>query len=142
MKKAILTITAIIVSFSFITAQTSIEIINGLAYNADNELMDGKYYTTYEDGTIKEELNYQNGVKQGAFLAYYEDGALKEQGLFTDNQKDGRWTKWAQNGNKIGDIHFKNGIKDGKWRIWDANGTLRYLVFYDMGEKNRNMESI
>ena len=101
----------------------NIKLVNGLAYNEDGSLLEGKYHVLYDNGQTKEEYNYHNGILEGYFTAYHENGVIKEQGLFNNGQKHGKWTKWTTDNQKIGMVKYNNGFKGGKWQIWDPNGT-------------------
>ena len=43
----------------------------------------------YENGTLKEEVSYNNGKLNGIFKEYYEDGSLKSEGNYNNGVLDG-----------------------------------------------------
>ena len=112
-----------------------IQVIDGIAYTASGKLLNGKVETYHDNGGVKEELNYVQGLKNGHFTVYASNGAVLEKGSFQDGNKHGRWQKWNEAGLRISEVRFSYGQRDGKWQIWDDEGTLRYVMFYQNGRK-------
>jgi antitoxin component YwqK of YwqJK toxin-antitoxin module len=111
------------------------EVRDGLAYDAQNRLINNTVKVFYDNGVIKEEISYQQGRKEGEYVLYSKSGRVLERGFFENGQKHGKWMQWNEDGLLTGDIKFVYGNKDGRWRLYDDNGTLRYLMFYQNGIK-------
>jgi len=56
-------------------------------------------YTEHENGQIKSEVSYKNGIRDGAWIVWHENGQKKEEGLIRDGIESGEWTFWDEDGN-------------------------------------------
>lgn len=132
--KAIYILTALLI-LPLITISQGLYERNGLSYDKEGNLLNGKYVQTSEEDQTKKVYNFNSGLLDGDCLIYASNGNLLEQGKYVDGQKHGKWTNWNVEGKKTGEIRFNHGQRDGKWQIWDENGVLRYVMFYDAGDK-------
>lgn len=64
---------------------------------------------------------FQNGLLHGAYIAYHENGQIKEQGVFINGMKDGMWEEFVSGG-LVSRGTYYHGKKAGEWRTYDANG--------------------
>ena len=55
------------------------------------ELISSWGWEYYENGQVKEEIVYREGVKHGEWHAYYEDGSYSGYRGFNNGVKDGTW---------------------------------------------------
>ena len=90
-------------------------------------------YTNYEDGTLKEERFYKDGMDNGRWKYYYENGNKKEEREFKDDKKNGEWLQWYENGNKKAVFNFIDDKKDGKCIHWYENGQIEEEESYKNG---------
>ena len=98
--KAIYTLTALLF-IPLITISQGLYEKNGLTYDADGSLVNGKYIQTSEDDYSTKIINYNNGLLHGEFLVYASNGNLLERGKYIDGQKHGKWTNWSLEGTPI-----------------------------------------
>jgi hypothetical protein len=63
-----------------------------LSGNFENGLRQGQWLTFYENGEVKNVMNYDKNVLQGAFKTFDNEGKLLESGEFVNNKKEGVWT--------------------------------------------------
>ena len=122
---------------------------------SSNGLEDGYQYDSYENGQIKEEYNYVDGLKHGDHNLWYENGQKKGRMRFYDDKKEGRCEWWYENGqlkyshyHNNGEIrgrdirYYENGkrmlegkydmgIKVGQWVYWYKDGGIEKEEFYD-----------
>jgi len=56
-------------------------------------------YTEHENGQIKSEVSYKNGIRDGGWIVWHENGQKKEEGLIRDGIESGEWTFWDEDGN-------------------------------------------
>ena len=78
---------------------------------------------------------YSRELKVKACKMYFEDGKLKEQRSFKNGLKDGIWIIWDSNQTKISEARYKDDLKDGTWYIWHSNGKKYFEMLYEKGEK-------
>lgn len=112
-----------------------VEVRDGLAYDAQNRILNNTVKVFFDNGGIKEEISYKYGKREGEYVLYSTSGRVLERGFFENGQKHGKWMQWNESGVLTGDIKFLYGNKDGRWRLYDDKGTLRYLMFYQNGIK-------
>jgi len=132
--KAIYTLTALLL-LPLITISQGIYERNGLSYDKDGSLLNGKYVQTSDEDQSTKVYYFNNGLLDGDCFIYASNGNVLEQGKYVDGQKHGKWTNWNEDGQKTGEVKFDHGQRDGKWQIWDEKGILRYVMFYEVGEK-------
>jgi len=89
--------------------------------NYKNGVLDGLAKSWYENGKLKLEQNYKDDVQEGFSRLYYENGQLHKE----MNYKDGKENGLFRGCNKNGQLHAESKYKDGKIvsnKIWDKNG--------------------
>ncbi|MGD9200450.1 MAG: hypothetical protein PVI26_02710, partial [Chitinispirillia bacterium] len=64
------------------------------------EMKHGKEISWYENGNVKTEASFENGLPTGTAVTYYEDGKKASQVSFQNGKKQGEETYWYSNGNK------------------------------------------
>ena len=83
--------------------------------------------TYYDNGSVKMEAKFRNGLKDGKRLKFISKMArLNEIRSYKKNEMDGKWVMYNSHNIKISVAHYKNGKKDGKWFIWNDYGNLLY----------------
>jgi len=158
MKKIILSITTIFVSFVALNAQNVVTekwdngnkksegIIIGNGTTVANEtkeqqaqrtsalIKDGKWMNWYENGTVRSEEHYNKGEMTGVWKSYNENGAIESELNFTT----GKAVNFHKNGQKHSEGTIKSGmISVGKWIGYFENGTKNYEGTYNsQGQKD------
>ena len=74
-----------------------------------NDNMEGKYTEFYENGTIKADMTYKKGVAEGPARFYYNNGKLKIEAEYKDGLKSGRWIYFNEKGKEVGKEKYKKG---------------------------------
>jgi len=129
-----------------------------LAYNYGRKIFEQKweepnlYQTFYNNGHIKERINYihdtnygfikkyvelwfENGkkwkvesynhdLKNGPFNEWYKDGTLKYDCYFINNNKNGYERFFYYNGQRKLYVHYNNGVMHGRCNLWYFNGKV------------------
>jgi antitoxin component YwqK of YwqJK toxin-antitoxin module len=54
-------------------------------------------------------VNYKNGILNGTYKFYWENGELKVNGEYSNGLYKGKWNYFDYTGIKIGEGHFNNG---------------------------------
>lgn len=103
----------------------------------ESGLFNGIAYDVYENGQLRNELNFKDGKKDGKYTSYYENGQVKQEGNFKDGKQDGKWIYYHSNGKPMGKGNFLNGDssnfgstgipkngRDGIWIFYYENGQV------------------
>ena len=98
------------------------------------ELISSWGWEYYENGQVKEEIVYREGVKHGEWHAYYEDGSYSGYRGFNNGVKDGTWIDWYTNGQKSFKRKYELGQPVDKWQYWYFSGELMSAVEYENNE--------
>lgn len=56
-----------------------------------NGLREGKWYSFYEDGKVKQMATYVKGAMNGLYQLFNDDGKVQISGLYVANKKNGTW---------------------------------------------------
>ncbi len=62
---------------------------------------------------------------------WYEDGQIKEEVNFIDGKYDGKATWWYENGQISGIYNYKDGKLHGKGTSWNENGQISETNYKD-----------
>ncbi|MEI6349178.1 MAG: hypothetical protein WCP69_14615 [Bacteroidota bacterium] len=110
------------------------------AYDVDN----GKKYTYFDNGKIKEEYSLINGKVNGVQKTYYENGNVQITGNYINEKGNGKFYEYDENGNILADYAmindeingiftiYENGLKSQEiTKIKGKNNGLATLYFYN-----------
>jgi uncharacterized protein len=97
--------------------------------NYKNGLLDGSFSRYYKNGQISVEVNYEMGKPIGGYKEYYESGRIKTEKI--DNGKKQMLTRWFENGIKSAEMHFVNNILTGISEQWYDNGQKELTSTYE-----------
>ena len=75
--------------------------------------------TWYENGEMKSQLEWKNGILNGVNKVWYDNGQMFQEGGFVNGIPEGNLKVWRQNGDSWFDI---NNAEDAK--VWNAKGEL------------------
>lgn len=142
-------------------SQKSVRPINGprSERNVTDELgrRQGVWRYYYQDGDLREEINYVNnlqeglntkyfhgkktqvecnylgGRKDGEYKRYFLSGQTAVEGKYVFGQRDGQWIEYYEDGQTKSERGYKRGVKDGNWKRYDRKGTLVSDVTYKKG---------
>ncbi|MBL0329809.1 MAG: hypothetical protein IPP64_10415 [Bacteroidetes bacterium] len=121
-----------------------------------NIIKDGMWTNWFEDGKVRSEEYYNNGIMVGTWKVWYDNGQLESEINFTagtsvhfykNGQKHsqggiangmvntGRWIGYHENGNKnFEGSYTADGQKDGVWTWYDETGKTTTTQTYQNGE--------
>lgn len=103
----------------------------------------GIYKTFYENGKVKSEEIYKNGVKAGICKYYYENGQLQLEGYYNSyNQADGTFTSYYKSGKVESVCTYKDGQKHGVFKQYFEDGRLKTEIKFENGELSITDEEI
>jgi antitoxin component YwqK of YwqJK toxin-antitoxin module len=96
-----------------------------------NEKIEGVMTEYFEDGKIKLERFFKNGVEEGRTALYYPDGKIREIQRYTNGQRQGGDTLFFQDGKPQLILQFKDNKKNGPLQKWSPEGTLSFEAIYE-----------
>jgi antitoxin component YwqK of YwqJK toxin-antitoxin module len=91
------------------------------------------YYKNTE--SIKEELNFKNGILNGSHVSYYITGQVKRKGSYLNGNLNGKWTGFDVKGNKLYEVEYKNDTLIGRFISWYSTGVIREKGVYHNNQK-------
>lgn len=100
----------------------------------ENGTLNGERTSYYEDGKIKFQRFYKDGVADGKSFENYDDGMLKQQGIFKNGKEDGEWKFYYPNGKIHAIINFSNGVQQGDYFEYNEDETLKAQYFFRDGK--------
>lgn len=105
-------------------------------YTLKDGKRNGKAFAYTENGALKGEFTYLNGVLTGAFKVYYPNGNISVTGSLLNGDKNGLITEYDEYGDKQSEINYKNGKREGKAIGYNSDGMVSKVVNYSNDEPN------
>ena len=93
--------------------------------NPNDEKFHGlvKYY--FEDGTLYQEINYDEGKIDGIRKIYFESGKIKTTTVYVDGKKEGKYNEYYETGELFSKGNFENNLKEGNWKTFYKSGKIK-----------------
>ena len=89
----------------------------------------------FEDGSIKEEIEYLDNIKEGIRRKWHENGKLAKQGSMKEDRWHGKYEEWYEEGVPKVLGQYLEGRQDGEWLFFDREGTALPSLFFDNGQE-------
>jgi len=93
----------------------------------------GKEQSFYPDGSLAEEIIWENGLKNGHWKQYFNSGQLKSITTYVNNKLEGSFTAFEPDGKTSIEGVYRNNVSDGDWKRYDEKGDLVITIKYDKG---------
>lgn len=90
----------------------------------------------YENGTLKSELRYENGLLNGRSIWYLANGRPQIEVTYRNDTMDGLLRRWHENGKLMEESWYKRGVQDSVYKEFSLNGILVAEGTYVNGELN------
>jgi len=81
----------------------------------------GPWNFYYEEGRLKQEVTYTNGVQEGEEINYFQMGTRSSSGMMHEGKNEGEWKYLLENGKTRSVVHFKKGKLDGPAQYYTNN---------------------
>ena len=97
-----------------------------------------KKYKDYDPNILWETWYEKNGKKQGEYTLYDDDGNIREQGSYDDGLRDGKWKYLHENGILELELEFKKGLLvNREITKFHKNGQIKaeYIISKNKGNK-------
>jgi len=96
---------------------------------------DGVHTTYYQNGQLRTEENYKDGVLHGLYKSWHEPDPPFSEGNYRDVKLDGLFREWWKNGQLKYEGNYKDGKLDGVIKQWYKNAQLQLEINYKDGVK-------
>jgi antitoxin component YwqK of YwqJK toxin-antitoxin module len=95
----------------------------------EGEFQDGRkvglWKAYYPSGKLKSEITHENGRPKGPYTTYYENGQIEERGNWGLNKNMGKFTRYYENGQVQQNFTFdETGKRNGVQKYYHENGQL------------------
>ena len=106
----------------------------------DLALRDGLFYEKFTDvlftGKVigEKQGKISKGKREGEWLWYWENGQLKEKVNYKDGKLEGEWLMYRKNGQLYSKNYYKDGKPEGEWLEYNQNGRLLSKENYKDGK--------
>jgi len=81
---------------------------------------------------ILERANYENNELNGKIISYFDNGLIRFEGFYNNDKRNGLWVYYYDDGNIKAKGNIKDGEPEGTWDIYNRDGTKQ-----KQEEKNR-----
>jgi len=85
----------------------------------ENGLKNGEEIIYYENGNVRFRTNYRKGLKNGRYSTYYPNGKINLERVFRSGMIHGKSTNYYKDGRKHIEGNYKFGQRDGKYKSYD-----------------------
>lgn len=110
----------ILATFFVITINCDAQTTNQVNGNGKKE---GKYVKYYDNGKMKYEGQFRNGVPYGNFTHYFNNGKVKAEVAYSDDGVISHTKSYYKNGNLMAVGNYINKVKDSVWMYYlDESG--------------------
>ena len=107
------------------------------------ELKDGLVKEYFDDGSIKEEVQFVRGIKEGTRKIWYPSGQIAKSGSMKNDRWHGSYEEWYESGKPKLCGKYIDGKQDGEWLFFDKDGNELPILFFEDGkETTRKLPSL
>jgi len=85
-------------------------------------MLNGPYKSFWDDGSIYEQGNYQDGRKEGLWVESEPGRGKSSSGMYAGHRKEGEWTQLDSNGLKESIYNYHDNQLEGKFYLFDSAG--------------------
>jgi len=102
-------------------------------WKLNTENYTGEYKSYHDNGELRCQQFYKNGLSSGEYKEYHDNGQLRRQTFYKDGKNDGEFKDYYRNGQLRCQRFYKNGLSSGEYKSYHDNGELRCQQFYKNG---------
>ena len=100
------------------------------------EVEHGESLIRYDDGQVKMQGEYFDGVRTGLWRSWYSDGIMRGEGQLHMDRRVGTWVMWYASGQKRIETPYETGLSHGTSTSWDEDGKVMETGEYVRGKKH------
>lgn len=98
-------------------------------------LLDGPYWVKDKKGQIVEEGEYSKDVLNREKITYYDNGIVKQKINYNNGKLEGKFIVNYNNGYPKIEGDYFEGFETGNWKTYTENGELELLIQYSNGKR-------
>ena len=102
-------------------------------WKLNTENYTGEYKSYHDNGELRCQQFYKNGLSSGEYKDYYRNGQLKCQQFYKDGLPHGEYKYYYENGQLKCQQFYKDGLSHGECKWYYGNGQLYCQTFYKDG---------
>ena len=110
---------------------------NGKYLLFNEKPFDGALTEMYENGELKSQAYYKNGLLDGSLRSWYQNGSKESERYHKRGEKEGVHSSWWPNGNLRFEYQFAGGLYHGTFKEWYESGKPLHVFEYDHGNEVR-----
>lgn len=97
-------------------------------------------FNTSPDDSINYMPPFTEGLLHGDYIEFFENGSIKKNGIYLNGLREGMWEEFSANGIKAVGT-YRHGYPHGEWRYYDQKGKLlRWKRFDTKGRLSESFE--
>ncbi|MFQ3578751.1 MAG: hypothetical protein SNJ71_01245 [Bacteroidales bacterium] len=97
--------------------------------------LNGEFTSYYDNGAVKVQATFINGVVNGEYKTYYPNGQIKELRNYENGKSNGMWYLYNEKGYLLSQASFAQDQKHGTWIVFDNDGNYKAVIIYVNGKK-------
>lgn len=94
----------------------------------------GVGFRLHENGELKLECTFKDGLKHGKYEQFYENGKVKLETYFEEDKQDGLTKEYYENGGLYIESNWKEGKLDELIKEYNENGELKTETYFKDGD--------
>ena len=94
----------------------------------------GVGFRLHENGELKLECTFKDGLKHGKYEQFYENGKVKLETYFEEDKQDGLTKEYHENGVLYIESNWKEGKLDELIKEYNENGELKTATYFKDGD--------
>lgn len=95
---------------------------------------EGLVTSLFENGKVRTEINYENGLKQGVAKEYYNEGTIFQEINYNKGIKEGQAKRYYENGKLYQQTDYRGGKMHGKQLKFRDNGKPASVASFSQDE--------
>lgn len=99
-----------------------------------NNKLNGISYSYYPNKKIEREISFKNDIQDGIAKVYYENGSLRQETTYQKGKIEGLNKSYYKNGKVQVEGNFKNNKADGPAKFYYENGKLNFTLINKKGK--------
>ncbi|MFO0940819.1 MAG: hypothetical protein U0930_08625 [Pirellulales bacterium] len=87
-----------------------------------NEVKHGTYTVYYENGSVRSQVTYNQGVQEGSFVGFFPNNQREVVGVYLGGKQHGKWSWWHENGMRKAVANYDHGVLVEAALAWNDQG--------------------
>lgn len=102
-----------------------------------NGVYEGEVKSWQSNGVLDTVRYYKNGIEDGEYRSFHQNGRLYQKYIYSNGLLNGSYEKWFSGGRICEKGAYNKGVKVGLWKKWDQRGYVWSSVNFDESRKRK-----